>query len=121
MFALTEAINLYSGPFLPEINSEWVMEKRRMLELQYLDLLSNHAQEALVRDQPAKAIKTLRMALDIDPYRDDTNTHFIEALGLLGRRSELVEHYQKYVRLLSNDLGLDPPDSIREMYSRIIG
>jgi DNA-binding SARP family transcriptional activator len=121
MFALTEAINSYAGTFLPEFDSEWVVERRRELELRYLDLLGEHAQEALVRDQPDRALRTLRQALDLDPLRDDTNLRYLEALGRLGRRSELVEHYQNYSRLLSNELGLDPPEPMRELYARLIG
>ncbi len=120
MFALTEAINSYGGSFLPEFATDWVLERRRALELRYLELLAQHAQEAMVRDQPARALQTLRQALEIDPYRDDTNMHFLEALGRLGRRSEVVEHYQRYVHLLSDELGLDPPDAVRELYTRLI-
>jgi DNA-binding SARP family transcriptional activator len=120
MFALTEAINSYGGTLLPEFSSNWVLERRRTLELRYLDLLAQHAQEAMMRDQPARALQTLRQALEIDPYRDDTNMHFLEALGRLGRRSEVVEHYQRYVRLLADELGLDPPDEVRELYTRLI-
>lgn len=120
MFALTEAINSYGGAFLPEFTTKWVFERRRALELHYLDLLAQHADEALVRDQPLRAVNTLRMALQIDPYRDDTNLRFLEALGRLGRRSEIVAHYQIYVRLLADDLGLDPPKPIRELYASLI-
>jgi len=120
MFALTEAINSYGGSLLPEFSSDWVLERRRTLELRYLDLLAQNAQEAMMRDQPARALQTLRQALEIDPYRDDTNMHFLEALGRLGRRSEVVEHYQRYVHLLSDELGLDPPDEVRELYTRLI-
>jgi LuxR family maltose regulon positive regulatory protein len=120
MFALTEAINSYGGPFLSEFASEWVMERRRDLEMRYLDLLAQHAQEALVRDQPLRAVNTLRQALQIDPYRDDTNLYFLEALGRLGRRSEVVSHYQRYIRLLADELGLDPPEPVRELYARLI-
>jgi len=120
MFALTEAINSYGGSFLPEFSSDWVLERRRDLELRYLDLLAYHAQEALVRDQPLRAINTLRQALQIDPYRDDTNLWFLEALGRLGRRSEVVAHYQRYIRLLADELGIDPPEPVRELYTRLI-
>jgi DNA-binding SARP family transcriptional activator len=121
LFALTAALNSYGGQFLPDFASDWVLERRRRLELTYLDLLATHAEEAMGRDQPLKALATLRQALEIDPLRDDTNRRFLEALGRLGRRSELVVHYQRYVRLLSEELGLDPPESVRELYSRLIG
>jgi len=120
-FALTEAVSLYPGQFFIESNSEWVLERRRLLETRYLDLLIEQGEEALVRDQASRAVESFRQALAIDPYRDDINSRYLEALGLLERRSEIVAHYQQYVRLLSNDLGLDPPDSVRELYTRLLG
>jgi len=120
LFALTEAINSYGGKFLVEFAGDWVLERRRDLEILYLDLLAQHAEEALIRDEPERAVSTLRQALQIDPLRDDTNLHFLEALGRLGRRSELVEHYQQYMRRLSDELGLDPPEEVRKIYTRLI-
>lgn len=120
LFALTESIRLYSGSFLPEFESEWVLTRRRNLEMLYLDLVSEHADEALMRDQPDKAERLLRDALAIDPYRDDLNLRYILMLGRLNRRSALVAHYQRYVDLLSSDLGLDPSVEVREAYSRMI-
>jgi two-component SAPR family response regulator len=120
LFALTEAINSYRGTFMPDVSSGWVEERRRALEVRYLDLLTANADEALVRDQPLRAVNTLRQALEIDPLRDDVNQRYLEALGRLGRRSEIVNHYQEYVRLLSTELGLDPPESVRALYARLI-
>jgi len=120
LFALTESIRLYAGPFLQEFESEWVLKRRRNLEMLYLDLVADHADEALMRDQPDKAENLLRDALAIDPYRDDLNLRYILMLGRLNRRSALVAHYQRYVDLLSSDLGLDPSVEVREAYSRMI-
>ena len=97
------------------------MERRRGLGFSFLELLTTHAEEALVRNQPLRALGSLRRALALDPYRDDINLRYLETLGLLERRSEIVAHYQQYVQLLSNELGLDPPESVRVLYSRLIG
>lgn len=120
MFALTEAVNSYRGRFLPEFSSEWVTERRRSLELRYLDLLALHSEEALVRNQPDKAAHSLREALRLDPYRDDINEEYLKVLHQLGRRGEVVTHYQQYVRALADDLGLDPPPALRKLYDRLI-
>ena len=120
MFVLTEAVNLYTGQFLPEFDSEWVNERRRALELQYLDLLANYSEEALIRGRASEAVAWLREALSLDPLRDDTNRYYLEALGRLGRRSEIVTHYQEYVRALAEELGLDPPEDVRKLYDRLI-
>jgi len=121
LFALTEAINLYAGPYLLEFSSNWVTERRRMIEMRYLDLAASYADEALLRDQPTRAVNALREALKMDPLRDDLNLRILEVLGRLGRRSEIVSHYQHYVRLLADELGLDPPEDLRDTYTRLIG
>jgi ATP/maltotriose-dependent transcriptional regulator MalT/DNA-binding SARP family transcriptional activator len=120
-FALTEAINSYGGIFMAEFTSDWVVDRRRSLEFRFLELLIDHADEAVIKNQPSRALASLRRALSIDPYRDDINMRYLETLGLLERRSEIVAHYQQYIQLLSTELGLDPPESVRELYARLIG
>jgi DNA-binding SARP family transcriptional activator len=119
-FALTEAVNSYAGEFLPGIASQWVVERRRELEIQYLEILSAYGEEALNRDQASRAVDHIRRGLVIDPYRDDLNAQYMEALGRLGRRSEVVTHYHRYRTLLESELGLDPPKEVRELYTRLI-
>jgi len=120
-FALTEAVNAYTGPFLPEFATDWVLETRRIQESRFLQLLTAHADEALVYGDPMRAMESIRLALKIEPLRDDLNLRYIELLGRLQRRNEAVGHYQRYTRLLAQELGLDPPESLREAYTRLIG
>lgn len=120
-FALTDAVDQYGGTFFMESDSDWVITRRRSIEGRYLELLLDHSEEALIHDHASRAVDSLRKALSIDPYRDDLNHRYLEALGRLERRSEIVSHYQQYIHLLSNDLGLDPPDSVRKLYSRLLG
>jgi two-component SAPR family response regulator len=120
LFALMEAINRYRGPFLLDTDTEWVAERRRSLELRYLDLVSELSEEALLRDQPERSLNVLRSALSIDPLRDDFNYRLLESLGRLGRISEVISHYQRYTRDLRQELGIDPPAPIRELYGRLI-
>lgn len=120
LFALTEAVHTYGGPYLPGLSSSWVQERRRVLEARYLDLLADAADEAMVSAQPDAAVRFLRSALDVDPFRDDIHLRYLEALGELGRQSEIVSHYRGYVRLLADELGLDPPEPIRVLYQRLI-
>jgi DNA-binding SARP family transcriptional activator len=119
-FALTEVIHAYAGDFLPEFAADWVLERRESLEARYLNLLTTHAEESLARGQPLKAFESLHQALKIAPLRDDINMRYLELLGELNRRSEAIGHYQKYVRLLTDELGLDPPEAMRELYTRLI-
>jgi LuxR family maltose regulon positive regulatory protein len=120
MFALTEAVNSYGGVFLPESDSAWVMMRRRQLQSRYIDLLKAGAEESMTRDQVARAAQLLREAVEHEPLRDDLHEQLMRALHRMGRRNEIVELYQRYVRALSEDLGLDPPDQLRDLYTRLI-
>jgi DNA-binding SARP family transcriptional activator len=120
LFALTEAVNSYSGAFLPESDSAWVILRRRQLQSRYIDLLIVGAEESLTRDQVARAAQLLREAVEHEPLRDDLHEQLMRALHRMGRRNEIVELYQRYVRALSEDLGLDPPDRLRDLYTRLI-
>ncbi len=120
MFALTEAVNSYGGTFLPESDSGWVMLRRRQLQSRYIDLLIAGAEESLTRDQVARAAQLLREAVEHEPLRDDLHEQLMRALHRMGRRNEIVELYRRYVRALSDDLGLDPPDQLRDLYTRLI-
>jgi LuxR family maltose regulon positive regulatory protein len=119
-FALTDAIHLYTGSFMPEYASNWVLERRYELERSFLDLLICHSEEAIVRNRPRDAETSLRQALKIDPFPDEINLRYMEILGQLGRRNELTSHYQRYVRILSTELGLEPSETVRDLYARLI-
>jgi DNA-binding SARP family transcriptional activator len=121
LFALTEAIHACNGSFLPEFSSNWVSERRRELEARFLKLLTAHAEEAVARGQPGQAVDSFRQALQIEPLRDDLNSRYLELLSLLDRRSEAIGHYQRYIQLLANELGLDPPPALRDQYKKLLG
>ena len=120
LFALGEALNAYGGSFLPEFTADWVLMRRRELERRCLYVLNELASEALALGKDEYALKSLTMAISLDPLRDDLNLRYLELLGQMGRRSEAVSHYQTYCRLLAEELGLDPPQKARDLYERII-
>ncbi|MCJ7568437.1 MAG: hypothetical protein MUO58_12935 [Anaerolineales bacterium] len=120
-FALGEALNAYRGSFLSEFTADWVLVRRSELERRYLNLLNEHASEALALGKEESALGSLRKAISLDPLRDDLNMRYLELLSQMGRRSKAVSHYQSYCRLLADELGLDPPLEVRDLYDRIIG
>lgn len=120
LFALHQAVESYGGDFLPEFSADWVIERRRELERIYLQVLSQHAAESEAHGQLERALQSLVKALAIDPLRDDLNYQYLDALGRLGRRNQVIGHYQRYVRRLADELGLDPPEATQRLYERII-
>ncbi|MEX2030116.1 MAG: BTAD domain-containing putative transcriptional regulator [Anaerolineales bacterium] len=119
-FALTEAAGLYGGEFLVGDGSNWARARRGSLDATFTRIAEAYAEEAVQRGNRPSAIEVLRRALDVDPYNDNLNLKYLELLGGMGRRTDVVSHYARYVRLLGDELGLEPPATLREAYDRLI-
>jgi DNA-binding SARP family transcriptional activator len=119
-YALKEALARYAGPFLPEYGEEWILERRRALDTEYLRMLDEHAEAALVAGQQKEAAASLERALELDPLREDLLHRYLELLGQLGRRGEIVRHYLAYVDRLADELGLPPSGRLSQLYSDLI-
>lgn len=114
--ALKDAIAAYAGAFLPGVQSSWALTRRDHLQDQFLDLLYQHAQEAVVNALPTTALKSLRRALALAPLRDDLNLALLEVFLVMGRFEDLRETYRRYCKLMLEDLGIDPAPQIKAKY-----
>jgi two-component SAPR family response regulator len=102
-----ETLDQYSGPFLEGADDQWVLERRRELEAIYVDLALRLGREANSREEAEACLHYLRLALRMDPYREDLNLAYMEVLSRLGRRVSKVQHERRYRRLLAKDLGIE--------------
>lgn len=117
---LEAAIGRYTGEYLADLPVEWAQERRRALSDLLVDLLREYADELIHLARYPDARQALNRALAIEPLRDDLHERMLACLGAMGRRYEVVQHYQHYRNLLQTELGLDPPRSARELYARLI-
>ncbi len=115
---LKRALDHYHGSFMPGRQEAWILTRRERLEESYLDLLVEFATEALLRNLPLEGLQSMRKALRINALRDDANALMIEALGRLGRQSELDKHYRQYVHMLKGELGIDPASIVEDAFER---
>ncbi len=87
-------------------DDQWILERRAMLEGLYADLAVKLALGSRRRDDAEASLSYLRIALKIDPYREDLNLAYMELLSRLGRRVSQIQHERRYRRLLEQDLGI---------------
>jgi DNA-binding SARP family transcriptional activator len=105
---LREAVALYAGPFLEDIQEDWVMERRRELESVYLQTLVDLGDCCFQIGDAHEAESWYRQALDIDDYREDIHRKVMLALAQGGRRAEALRQYQVCADILLNELGIEP-------------
>jgi LuxR family maltose regulon positive regulatory protein len=117
---LEKAAGLFQGEYLMDVAVEWAGQRREELNQVFLTLIREQADEylSLCRYEDGRA--AVIRGLAIDPYRDELHQRMLKILAALGRKHEVVDHYQKYVFLLRKDLGLDPPPETRSLYAKLI-
>jgi DNA-binding SARP family transcriptional activator len=118
--ALHAAASLYNGEFLVDLPAEWALQRQRTLSELYQRVLTEYADELLYLTRYEDAREVLARALAAEPLRDDVHSRMMLCLAAIGRRYEVVAHYQRYRETLRAELGLDPPAEVRALYARLI-
>lgn len=111
--ALSQAVALYTGElFADELYGDWATARRSLARERYLD-----AVRALTTREAAKArwdsvVSTLKRALSLEPFAEDLHQKLIQALVVLGRRTEAREQYERCLELIRSG-GMDPlPETV---------
>lgn len=90
------AESLYNGGFLQGNHQDkWLLERRADFQHGYIEALHESARIWLRKERPELAIKALQKALEANDQRQDIQRTLLSLYAQLGRRSEVVEHYQK--------------------------
>jgi LuxR family maltose regulon positive regulatory protein len=117
---LEKAAELFKGEYLKDIAVEWAGQRREEINQIFLALIREQADEYTTLCRYEEGRTTILRGLAVDPYRDELHQRMLRLLAALGRKHEVVDHYQKYVLLLRKDLGLDPPSETRSLYASLI-
>ncbi|MBI3160151.1 MAG: tetratricopeptide repeat protein [Chloroflexi bacterium] len=103
-----QAINLYTGDFLPEIDVEWVLERARQLRQKFLVTLTDLADFQRAADRPSQALELFSRAAEIDPYEDQWRLGVLRSYVGLNQRQAARNYFQAYKQLLADELGVEP-------------
>jgi len=74
----------------------------------------------LTLDRIPEALSAAERLVRSDPLRERPRALLMQALHRSGRSHEALSQYQEYRRLLSEELGLDPSPSLRELEGAIL-
>ena len=119
--ALKEALSLYKGVFLPEVEyAEWIIPIRNRLDRIYLKGLSNLLMMLKTEGLYHEIIEVCEHAIEIKPYEELINKYLMEALMEVGLKRYALSHYEYYTSKLYNDLKIVPSSEIKELYKTLI-
>jgi DNA-binding SARP family transcriptional activator len=112
--ALTE-LTCERQELLPGWYDDWVLlERERSRQLQ-LHVLEAAGEELLSRRKPGPALCAALDAAQVEPLRESAHRLVIRIHISEGNTREAIRHYQRYQRLLRDELGVSPTEQLEEL------
>ncbi len=116
--SLQYALSLYTAPLLPNCYMDWAVAEREHLAELYQMALSDlsRAQEGLQRWE--QALETARLALQENPLSEEISLNILRLYAKMGRPTDLQRQAQEMERLLQEEFGATPSDSVQVLISQ---
>ncbi len=116
---LQSRIALYRGDLLADWYDDWVLEERERLQRVYLNLLLQLTQAYRARGEYAKAIETAQRLVQHEPTEEQAYQHLMFCYHALGERAAALAAYEKCVKMLHHELGVEPQPATTALYESI--
>ena len=117
--ALESIVHLYRGPLLEDCTEDWVLDERRQRERQYLSALEILARTAASCEGHTAAAGYLRLAVGIDPLREDLQRALMESLAANGSVSAALLAFRQFRTCLWQEMATEPDVETTALYRRL--
>ncbi len=117
---LREALALWRGPPLGDLGDSVARSERAQLEEQRLLALEQRIDADLALALHAQLVPELEALVREHPLRERFRAQLMLALYRCGRQADALETYQRVRRLLSDELGLEPGDRLKQLEKAIL-
>lgn len=107
------AVDLYGGPYLPGLETEWCARRRRRLEALYLRLLQDLVEHACREGQHEQAIRYAQQYLETDPDNEAVHEAVMRSYAHAGNRAAALRHFRRYAEQLREELQAEPSARLR--------
>ena len=123
---LEQAADLYAGEFLAGLFvddsaafSEWATLLRERLHRRVLDALYQLTEHYERRRDYARARQYARRQVELEPWREEAHQQLMRLLARSGQRSAALAQYDKFRRILAQELSVEPAQKTQVLYERI--
>ncbi len=123
---MVKAIDLYRGNFLEGVNlhncssfDDWLMLHQSHYEQQALNLLDLLTEHALVNKQTKTAESYAYRQLEILPWLENPHRQLMRAFAQRSQYQLVQQQYQKCIQILETELGTEPDEETRNLYTQL--
>jgi DNA-binding SARP family transcriptional activator/basic membrane lipoprotein Med (substrate-binding protein (PBP1-ABC) superfamily) len=118
---LERALESWTGaPLADFAYADFAQGQIRSLEELHSDALEGLARIQLGYGNLELARDLSRDAIEIDPFREEPHRLMMLTLYRSGRQAEALRHYGQYRKLVSEELGIEPSEALRDLEERIL-
>ncbi len=114
------ALELYRGPFLAGDDDPWVEEQRERFRRRRLELLRLLGDVRLREGDLERALDAYRLSLAEEPLQEELHGVLLRIYARQGRRDLVRRHFDRFSRLLADELGVEPGLEITLEYHRLM-
>ena len=117
---LKQTLDLYHGDYLERMESTWVIEERERLKRIYLGALISLAEAYAETNDLDSALNTFQKASQVEPFFEPAWLGAMQVYLRMGNRAAAITHYEKFKRILQDEMGIEPGLEIQALYRDII-
>jgi DNA-binding SARP family transcriptional activator len=116
---LQQAVDLYQGDLLEGWYQDWLLCERERLQNMYLAMLDRLIRYCEAHQEYAAGLNYGERILKYDPARERTHQQMMRLKYLAGDRTGAMRQYDRCVKALSEELGVQPGRRTRELLDQI--
>lgn len=120
MEMLQAAVDMVNGPYMADIDADWVLEERAQIESLYLSILTRLAEIYLENQKIENSLETCQKALKVDPLLEDAYRISMRAYAVRKDRVGLARQYKQCQDFLQNELGIRPSRETISLYENLL-
>lgn len=118
---LREALDLWRGPALADVDSALVQQGVGRLNERRLAVLGESLNSGLIAGEQHRLIGELTSLVAEYPLHEHFRALLMIALYTAGRQAEALDAYRKVRKVLQDELGIEPGNELRGLHKAMLG
>ncbi len=118
--AYSAAVQLYRGPYLPDVNETWVWTEREHLQRVFTEAILTLVQLQFESGDYNAALASCHRVLADDPCLEDAHRLAMRIHAAMGNRAAVARQYAQCQRALLEEIDVPPSPQTEELYSLLM-
>jgi LuxR family maltose regulon positive regulatory protein len=115
-----EVINLYAGPYLPDMDGTWVWPERERLWQAYVEAILKLAEINLETGEYETTLEYCLRILTEDPSLEAAHGLAMRAYAAMGDRAAVARQFERCEQVLLKEIGMPPSPQTKTLYETLM-